>query len=120
MGLKNSPQAINMDFELSSECSRIYMMHHICYTRYLTLPCEAPRAKRVEWALSLKCLKTNLESQGALCISYRFILLCTVYCTEMAHKSGPTFLCIPKQGYRPSINMSKYAYMIYLKSYISQ
>ena len=46
---------------------------------------EAPRAKRVKWAKSLKCLKTNLESRGVLCGSYRLVVVHTVNCTEMAH-----------------------------------
>ena len=67
---------------------------------------EAPRAERVKWCESLKCLKTNLESQGVFCYSYRLVVLFTVNCTEMAHQKGPTFLSIPKQGYRPNIHLS--------------
>ena len=67
---------------------------------------EAPTSKMSHPAHQEKCPKTNLESRGVLCEGYRPVVLCTVNCTEMAYQKGPTFLSIPKQGYRPYIQMS--------------
>ena len=81
---------------------------------------EAPRAETGDWALFFlekKCSKTNLERQGVLCEGYSLVVQNDVKSTKSAHQARSTFTLVPNQGYRPSIQISPYEYMISLLSY---
>ena len=81
---------------------------------------EAPRAERRVWALFFlekKCPKTNLESKGVFKVGYSLVVVNDIKCTVIAHQRGSTFTLFRNQGYRLSIQISLYEYMISLLSY---